>query len=477
MKCKSKVESLAGKSLEEIVDIKPVNLATKNDLRLVNDLLRFGFKTVEEVVNEAIISENPTLMSLVSKYVNGVSSKQKERLTEAIKNADEEVLVTRKSSPKKSKTNEIIEEAKRTGKSIKWVAERRKVEAIIKRYANLSLEELVRFSPVNMYASKTDVRAVNYLIHKGLRTVDNVVDEAIASGNAKLIYYILRFVDGVTDYHKSMLINAANKTDDTVMIYNIAHKFPDTVNVLSRGIVNSGIVTEMVSFARNINNAPLDDLKDEILQRVTKEEADYIVYFVRDHFDKLSEDYVKRAANKIKELKNPAAICHFAQFGGAALTEFADSLIEAVNGAEDGAVYLYIFTYFNYSNPEIPIKNIVEALIKTRNYRYIYRMVCNIPLDEAISRKLIDFIVSKCRVDSSHYCNNLLLSLALAKQPFSVYAMSCIMDLKNQVLIDYISQRKNDGNENEVLEPQELSIASTANIKRVRLNPETIVES
>lgn len=477
MKCKSKVESLAGKSLEEIVNIKPVNLATKKDLRLVNDLLRFGFKTVEEVVNEAIISENPTLMSLVSKYVNGVSNKQKERLAEAIENADDKILVRKNRTPNKPKTNDVIEEAKLTGKSIKWVAERRKVEAIIEKYANLSLEELVIFSPVNMHASKKNVRAVNYLIHKGLRTVDDVVDEAIASGNAKLIYYILQFVDGVTDYHKSMLINAVNNTDDTVMIYNIAHKFPDKSNVLSRGIVSSGKVATMVSFARNIDNAPLDYLKDEILQRVTGEEADYIVYFVRDHFDKLSEDYVKRAAKKIMELKNPAAICHFAQFGGAALTEFADSLIEAVNGAEDGAVYLYIFTYFNYSNPEFPIKNIVDALIKTRNYRYIYRMIRNIPLDEEIFRKLIDFIVNKCRVDSSHYCNNLLLSLALAKQPFSVYATSCIMDLKNQVLIDYISQRKNDGNENEVLDAQELSSASTTNIKRVRLNPETIVES
>jgi len=442
MKCRGKVnkaESLAGKSLEEIVNIKPVNEATKKDLRLVNDLIRFGFRTVEEVVNEAIASENPTLISLVSQFVNGVNIEQKGRLTEAIKVADEKVLISSKSITQKPKTNDVIEEARLTGKSVKWVAERRKVDAVIEKYANMKLEEIVRFNPVFMHASKNDVRAVNFLIHRGIKTVDDVANEAIMSNNAKLMYYILMFVDGITDYHKFMLIQAINRTHDFVIIHNTAYKFPDAAKTLSRGIVNSGFVNEMVTYARDIDNAPLDYLGNNILDKVTKETAGSIFYFVRDNHESLSQEFIIRATNKAFELQVPWVIANMAQFGGASIDKLISEIVNAVGKVKENAPYLLKFIIDCHEAPNFPLENMVKVLIETNNHRCVYRLIReDFIKDDELLRKLVNKLVSKARTNCKHYCNNLLVSLVLDDKYYSYCALEGIIRLNDPILLNYI---------------------------------------
>ena len=72
----------------------------------------------------------------------------------------------------------------------------------------VNIKELIVFSPVTMHASKRDVIAINYLLHEGLKTIDEVVKETINSHNPLVMYYVALFVDGITDDHLQRYYNA-----------------------------------------------------------------------------------------------------------------------------------------------------------------------------------------------------------------------------------------------------------------------------
>lgn len=427
-----------GSKLEELINVKPINVATKKDVAGVNYLVRKNLMTTDEVVKEAIATNNPTIMWMVGKFVNGITKDHEVILNLAIQNSSEKPMY-RESERKVVNCSPSL-----PLRELKLLEKREKIAGVVQKYAQKSIEELIQFSPVTMYASKRNVRAINYLIHKGLKTVDEVVDEAIKSKNPLVMYYVALFVNDITDYHLGMIISGMNKCTESldirvdIVMQNLANKRPDKSASLVKGVVRTGCVSGMVSFANNVENAPIVYLAKNILEKaINQDDATYIYYFVRDNLADLTEDYIKKAANKIMELKNSSVICSFAKFGGATILEYAKALIEAIDKKQDNAVYLYLFALENESAQEFP-EFIIDELISTNNYSIIYRAARDLKHEISVE-KLVKKLGENAMAGNIK-CRDYLASLALSEDLAAPYAVDEIINLEDPILITYVLQ-------------------------------------
>lgn len=431
-----------GSKLEELINVKPINVATKKDVQRVNYLIRKNLMTTDEVVKEAIVTNNPTIMWMVAKFVNGITDAQKTILNLAINNSSEKLMY------REVKKKVITCGPSLSLREIKLAEKREKINAIVQKYANKDLGELIQFSPITMHASKRNVRAVNYLIHKGLKTVDSVVDEAIKSKNPLVMYYVALFVDGITDYHLGMIVKELDKCKKSldvrvdVVMHNLAKMRPSIVPTLSKKIVNTDCVSGMVSFANNIENASITYIGNSLLKKAkTEDDAKYIYYFVRNHLKDLTKNYIKKATKKVMELKNPYVIYSFVQFGGAPILEFALALIEAVNNKSFNAVYLYLF-FSDYGLCEdFPESDIIMALLRTQNYEYIFRSARDLMISPVLMAKIVKKISKRAKRDlKNNTCRDYLVKLALCDNLSSYYAVDEIISIGDPILITYVLQ-------------------------------------
>lgn len=392
-------------SIEELIHFNPDISPSKKNVCIINYLLRKGLKTVDEVVNEAISTNNIIILLMIAKYVDSISDEQKNTLLIVIKRA-------------------------------------------IKK---LKIEEMITFSPVNMYASKNNVKAINDLLHEGLKTVDGVVEEAIASDNPKVMYYVAMFVDGITEVHIGMLTNAINKKRDSleelssVVMHNLAINIPSTAQSLSKGVVRTERVSDMVSYARAIPSAPIDYLAKNIIKYSQNEEdAMSIYYFVRDHLERLTKDFIASSAKKVISLKNPSAICSFASFGGATIEEYIAGLEEAVKNKNDMGLYLYLFA-LQFRNVDATVADKVGLiLVESSDYEYIFKYLRDIEISESLTEEFINKLFTHARNHQHSKCGGYLAKLALENKPYSERAVLCLIDLGNAFLIDLVMQKIED---------------------------------
>lgn len=512
---RSKTSKSVGSKLEELINVRPINSATKKDVAGVNYLVRKNLMTTDEVVKEAIATNNPTIMWMVARFVDGITEKQESLLNLVINNSSEKVLYQEVS---KNNNNDCVH---LSPEELKVKKRHGRIKAILNQYNNVSIEELFRlrsayisdfkkviyiinhllrkgitttgevvkkaissnnviimrmvahfgdgiteeqkmmlnlainkvnikelivFSPVTMHASKRDVIAINYLLHEGLKTIDEVVKETINSHNPLVMYYVALFVDGITDDHLQMIIEELNNCEEPfnmrkdIIMQNLARKRSNTVSKLSEGVIKNGNVSGMVSFA-NVENAPIKELGNSILENAnTVEDAEGIYYFVRDHLEELSEEYIRNAAQKVIELKNLSVICSFAKFGGATILEYATALIKAVNKKQENAVYLYLFALENIDKEGFPEEEIIEELINTNSCQYIFRSARDIGMSENGLYKLVGEIAKRAAVTTNNKWKDYLASLALSESLSAAMAVEEIIKLKDPIMITFILQ-------------------------------------
>jgi len=387
--------------IEEMINFKPVTIQeSKRDVVLINYLLRKGLKTIDEVVEAAISFNNAIMIYIVAiaNFVEGVSEEQKDMLFSALK--------------------------------------------------KIKIEEMINFKPVTMHASKRDVVQINYLLHEGLKTIDEVVEEAVKSKNPLVMYYIALFVDGITARHMELIIDGFNSCKEAldirvdVVMQNLARKCPDYAGLLSKCVLETGSISGMASFAQNVEEASVKDFGEQILNNSKAlEDANTIYMFVRNHLEELDEDYIRRAAKKVIELKNPTAICSFSKFGRLTILEYAIALIEAIGKKQDYAVYLYLFALNNEMAKDFP-EFIIDEIIYSNNNDVIYRAARDFKLESSVE-KLVKKLGEKSMMGNNK-CRDYLANLALSNGLSAFYAVEEIIKLEDPILITYVMQNCKD---------------------------------
>jgi len=506
-----------GGKIEELISVRPINEATKKDVAKVNYLIRKNLKTTDAVVKEAIATNNPTIMWMVAKFVNGITDVQENALHLAINNCSESLKYREVSLKNNNNCLHL------TPEELKVKKRQDRIEAILNKYIDVSIEELfnlcsvniynykkfvyvingllrrgfkttvevveaaisfnnaimicivanfvegvseeqkdmlfstlkkikieemINFNPVTMHASKRDVVQINYLLHEGLKTIDEVVEEAVKSKNPLVMYYIALFVDGITARHMELIIDGFNSCKEAldirvdVVMQNLARKCPDYAGLLSKCVLETGSISGMASFAQNVEEASVKDFGEQILNNSKAlEDANTIYMFVRNHLEELDEDYIRRAAKKVIELKNPTAICSFSKFGRLTILEYAIALIEAIGKKQDYAVYLYLFALNNEMAKDFP-EFIIDEIIYSNNNDVIYRAARDFKLESSVE-KLVKKLGEKSMMGNNK-CRDYLANLALSNGLSAFYAVEEIIKLEDPILITYVMQNCKD---------------------------------
>ncbi len=506
-----------GGKIEELISVRPINEATKKDVAKVNYLIRKNLKTTDAVVKEAIATNNPTIMWMVAKFVNGITDVQENALHLAINNCSESLRYREVSLKNNNNCLHL------TPEELKVKKRQDRIEAILNKYIDVSIEELfslcsvniynykkfvyiingllrrgfkttvevveaaisfnnaimiyivanfvegvseeqkdmlfsalkkikieemINFKPVTMHASKRDVVQINYLLHEGLKTIDEVVEEAVKSKNPLVMYYIALFVDGITARHMELIIDGFNSCKEAldirvdVVMQNLARKCPDYAGLLSKCVLETGSISGMASFAQNVEEASVKDFGEQILNNSKAlEDANTIFMFVRNHLEELDEDYIRRAAKKVIELKNPTAICSFSKFGRLTILEYAIALIEAIGKKQDYAVYLYLFALNNEMAKDFP-EFIIDEIIYSNNNDVIYRAARDFKLESSVE-KLVKKLGDNLMMGNNK-CRDYLANLALSNGLSAFYAVEEIIKLEDPILITYVMQNCKD---------------------------------
>jgi len=123
-----------GGKIEELISVRPINEATKKDVAKVNYLIRKNLKTTDAVVKEAIATNNPTIMWMVAKFVNGITDVQENALHLAINNCSESLRYREISLKNNNNCLHL------TPEELKVKKRQDRIEAILNKYIDVSIE-------------------------------------------------------------------------------------------------------------------------------------------------------------------------------------------------------------------------------------------------------------------------------------------------------------------------------------------------
>lgn len=128
--------------------------------------------------------------------------------------------------------------------------------------------------------NNTHGQLVNNLIKSNVLTVKDIVNTAIESKDASIIFSIVNYVNGLNSEEIEKLADAIIATKETKYIYYFACDIKGTlIEKLADAIIATKDAVYIYHFARDIKGVPIEKLADAI---ITTNDAEYIYYFACD---------------------------------------------------------------------------------------------------------------------------------------------------------------------------------------------------
>ncbi len=309
-----------------------LNNMYENNGLIVNNLIKAKVITKNEVIEEAINSNNPYIIYSVARYVKGLSKKSINLLAE-----------------------KLIEL-----KSIKYVYD---FANNIKRAPIDILEDFtIEYgSAENIYNFAKDVDGV---------LVDKFANAIIEKGNEEFIY---KFAINIDEAPVLLLVEALVKLNDGYFLLKIAKSTKDDtvknkiLNIILNEMNNAKYV---YNYTKEIEDAPIDKLADIIIKLGNEE---YIYKFARD----IKGAPIDKLAVAIIKINNPEYIFYFAKdVNGAPIDKLADAIITSGN-----TTYMELFVHIDNAPKEkikIAINRIiVSAMSDEEKMAYLFELAKN----------------------------------------------------------------------------------------------------
>ena len=279
---------------------------------MVNNLIKGNVFTSRDIVEYALVCNSARVVYDVSVYIEGISKKDIDRLSDFIINyGNIKYIYDFAKNVKNAPIDKLADVMIKIG-SIEYIYDFAKnvkgapidilADAIIKSRNSEYIYKFVTHingAPINLLIDTLiELKDSWYLCHFAKDTVDEMIKYKIYNTvlyeikNAKDIYMCAKFM---SDIDVSEIENALIATGSSEYIYKFAFDIDGAnIELLTDAIIKLGDAEDIYHFARSIKNAPLDKLATAIIKTG---EMTYIDLFM--HIEGVPLEYLMKQKNRM----------------------------------------------------------------------------------------------------------------------------------------------------------------------------------